>query len=295
MCIQIKFMCFYNDILEIYLLRVKYIFFLGYQLFQLCGDYCSKGKCEGNCNFLHICKFYILSDTCRFGSKCNFSHKFVSHGMNKIKLQRHLCEHRTSVSVPEICRFYNSKSNSLCKNKNCQFLHLCLHYMKGDCRYGDRCSRSHDVLESHNGKILHRYGFPLHGDVFNNLQEWMESLSMLVFKSEGISILNKIHRPRRTSSKQNDNDDVVSQGRQRTLSKPEFEIDREVICELFLDNKCNGVCSKMHTSQPFVWRFIHPVEKTRLSFSRKCNIMLEKSFCDVNQNTCLIPNDLFEG
>lgn len=55
--------------------------------------------------------------------------------LNEKKIQ-----HASISSGPSICKYYNK---SECKNGDkCEFLHVCEHYIQGDCKFGkNKCRR----------------------------------------------------------------------------------------------------------------------------------------------------------
>lgn len=126
-------------------------------------------SCKGGCNALHICKFYFLS-SCGM-TNCKFIHDFDNehnrktkwkYFLHRVKLQNicRLLQHdanRCRVTVPVICRFYNTKG---CRNqqspRKCPFLHLCSNYVDGkSC--AAFCRQNHSLLESSVLEILVKY------------------------------------------------------------------------------------------------------------------------------------------
>ena len=134
----------------------------------LCREHCSKqGQCQGfpACDGLHICKFYLLSNSCRVtkqGKSCLYGHDLTSqHNMQL--LRRHLLDHlsvmdikslfrttesRSRTTLPTVCKFYNINvgCRAEMEGKPCPYLHMCKFYVIGQCRFGKGCKRSHDVL-----------------------------------------------------------------------------------------------------------------------------------------------------
>ena len=88
---------------------------------DLCDAYCSKLGCSNpqDCGDLHICKFFLLGDMCRFTQKCKYGHN-LRNTHNQSLLEKHMLDHlsedflrllfcrdRSSMTVPKICKFYN--------------------------------------------------------------------------------------------------------------------------------------------------------------------------------------------
>ena len=136
----------------------------------LCDKYCSHESCEERCSSLHICKFYIMNATCSFAGKCKFGHDLTtSH--NRRVLGQHLLENasltdvrfllmkvnnRSGALIPKICKFYNVQSG--CSKENCKNLHICKHYVNGECLFGKKCRRSHNIMDLTMRNILQDHG-----------------------------------------------------------------------------------------------------------------------------------------
>ena len=60
--------------------------------------------------------------------------------------------------IPIICKFYNNETGCARSNEYCEFIHVCHHYVMGDCKYYDRCKRSHDLTSGQPEYILSRLG-----------------------------------------------------------------------------------------------------------------------------------------
>ena len=134
---------------------------------ELCPTHCSgRGTCRGApiCNRLHVCKFYLLSNSCHIaksGRQCKFGHDLTT-AHNRNLLQEHYLDElrveelrnlfssiksRCDITKPLLCKFYNI-GNGCTKegtSQKCQFLHLCRHYISGTCKFGKGCKRSHDL------------------------------------------------------------------------------------------------------------------------------------------------------
>ncbi|XP_046381072.2 protein mono-ADP-ribosyltransferase PARP12-like [Haliotis rufescens] len=138
----------------------------------ICEDHSTKkGNCTHYfCGNLHICKFFLLSDSCKFESKCAYGHDLQTrHNLQvlqpflmdrlstrDIKIILRCIENRTFLTKPELCRFYNTIQG--CNKATCPFLHLCGHYMSDACKFGNACKRSHNINDPHVTSILDKYG-----------------------------------------------------------------------------------------------------------------------------------------
>ena len=65
-----------------------------------------------------------------------------------------------SAKYPNICKFYNKADG--CKwsgdGRGCPAMHVCLHYVKGDCAMGHgKCKRLHNILAPQPKFLLQKY------------------------------------------------------------------------------------------------------------------------------------------
>ena len=135
---------------------------------QLCPKHCGySGNCNGRCNKLHICKFFLLSH-CKIvpQSKCKFGHAVDSshnrrlieyHDLEDLELGqlRNLFRNvnsRNRVTKPPICKYYNTSGCT--KGDNCKFLHICITYVRQEL-CGQRCAKNHNICHPQvKGKYL---------------------------------------------------------------------------------------------------------------------------------------------
>ncbi|XP_063428378.1 uncharacterized protein LOC134711610 [Mytilus trossulus] len=146
---------------------------------KLCQAHSNHPKsCQGDCDALHICKFYVLSSCdmmrCKFGHNLSDDHnievqqKFYLHRVelpNLCLLLQHDAN-RCRVTVPIICHFYNSLKGCRTKEKvgnqqqqqKCPFLHICRSFVEGRCNIWSSCRRNHSLLQGNVYEILCKYG-----------------------------------------------------------------------------------------------------------------------------------------
>uniref|UniRef100_A0A8C1ZTZ6 Poly (ADP-ribose) polymerase family, member 12a n=1 Tax=Cyprinus carpio TaxID=7962 RepID=A0A8C1ZTZ6_CYPCA len=130
---------------------------------------CKHDKCSG-CEDLHLCRYFVCGN-CRFGIKCKNSHDLKS-AHNSDLLEKHdlqglahgelfqlLLQNDPSL-LPEVCFHYNKGNGEYgsCKYKtSCTNLHLCLHFLQDDCKFGAACKRAH-CFDANAQKILNARG-----------------------------------------------------------------------------------------------------------------------------------------
>ncbi|RXN24729.1 poly [ADP-ribose] polymerase 12-like isoform X1 [Labeo rohita] len=120
---------------------------------------CKHDRCPG-CEDLHICR-----------AKCKNSHdqrsaynydllmKHDLHGLACGELFQLLLQNDPSL-LPEVCAHYNKGNGEYgsCKYKTtCTNLHLCLHFLQEDCKFGAACKRAHS-FDANAQKILNARG-----------------------------------------------------------------------------------------------------------------------------------------
>ena len=155
------------------------------------------GCTDKNCPDLHLCPFHIAGN-CMYKDFCKHSHDvsdehtafvFTFHRLGNLTvIERYkLLQFITSDPVkrmdwiapssklPKICKHYNNPPGCQPKDKeNCSFLHVCRHWVLGDCRYGKRlCKRAHEFSANREARILERHniGHMLEEELLKILRE----------------------------------------------------------------------------------------------------------------------------
>ena len=80
--------------------------------------------------------------------------------------------------IPLICKFYNNDTGCARSNEMCEFIHVCHHYITGNCKYGGRCKRSHDLTSGQPESIQSRLGL-----IYKPKSEIIEVLKKLCGKT----------------------------------------------------------------------------------------------------------------
>ncbi|MGH0116587.1 UNVERIFIED_CONTAM: hypothetical protein FKN15_014787 [Acipenser sinensis] len=163
---------------------------------RLCKDY---PKDCGDCEGLHLCKYFVYGN-CRFnaGSKCRFSHDLRSiHNIPVLRANQlqdleddELCQlllQNDPSLLPEVCIHYNKgfgKFGACTHETKCTQLHICQHFMQGDCRFGSQCKRSHK-FDGISWQILKSRG--LAPDLIRNLPDIYQNIYSIRNSSTGES------------------------------------------------------------------------------------------------------------
>ncbi|KAM6291207.1 protein mono-ADP-ribosyltransferase PARP12-like isoform 1-T1 [Porphyrio hochstetteri] len=138
---------------------------------------CTRKECEG-CEQLHLCKLHLMGK-CNHGVRfCKYSHDIIN-AENKKVLKTHnlssLNENELRVLLlqndpfflPDVCHFYNRKDGTCNQQNNCNRLHVCRHFLQGECRFFP-CKRSHNLLDPHALRLLGTGGIDM--SVASNIQ-----------------------------------------------------------------------------------------------------------------------------
>ncbi|NXE40178.1 PAR12 polymerase, partial [Ptilorrhoa leucosticta] len=138
---------------------------------------CVRKECDG-CERLHLCKLHLMG-RCHLGpSSCKYLHD-IMNAENKKVLKNHdlsgLSENELQVLLlqndafflPDTCHFYNKKDGHCMQQNNCNKLHVCRHFLKGNCKF-PQCVMSHNLLDGHALRVLETGG--IDGKIASNFQ-----------------------------------------------------------------------------------------------------------------------------
>ncbi|NWX18144.1 PAR12 polymerase, partial [Aegotheles bennettii] len=95
---------------------------------------------------------------------CKYSHDIISAENKKVlrshelsgldeKELRILLLQNDPFLLPDVCKLYNKKDCICSQQNNCNRLHICHHFLRGECRYTP-CKRSHNLLSGHALRVL---------------------------------------------------------------------------------------------------------------------------------------------
>ncbi|XP_051249043.1 protein mono-ADP-ribosyltransferase PARP12b [Dicentrarchus labrax] len=242
---------------------------------RLCARY-GRDECTGSgregggdCQQLHLCKFFIYGN-CRFGKgrkSCKFSHdirsdhnyrllrEFTLHELNEDDLFVLLLQNDPSL-LPEVCSHYNRGSGphgSCTFQESCTKVHLCQHFVQGDCMFGLKCKRQH-AIDQHGRRMLEERG--LSGDIIRELPFMYRNIHHLAAAAAA------------STSTENLTD---------SSWMPQTD-DRNNICLHFIRNSCKfqNECRRVHFHLPYKWEVFDGVTWTDLQHMED----IERDFCD---------------
>ncbi|XP_070560626.1 protein mono-ADP-ribosyltransferase PARP12-like [Ptychodera flava] len=252
---------------------------------RACDAYNSRADCSDDlCRHLHVCKFYAV-DKCKFlgkapgrGKKCLYSHNFhdednidvlrehLLDGLPDKQIQMVLKQSWKDVTVPEICKFYNVESGCE-RNAKCSRLHVCKHYIMGDCKFHRGCKRSHNIFDPQPKAVLEKFGI----DVKRSPKDVLKDLRDAASQKGGSSGPVSSPRSPKTLSP--------------TLKSPTDSriLDEDTdICTFYVRGQCNfrSNCNRHHCDMPYLWQRLGYHDSDWVSFEKALNVKIEKSFCD---------------
>ena len=270
---------------------------------EFCPQAEEKGGClQRGCMRLHLCPYFI-KDRCKFGLKCKRSHNlsdehtvrvlndfrlgFLLNGpssedtlrklLNLIVDKSEIQRAASGRSVPEICKFYNK---AVCKKvNNCPCLHVCEHFVDGDCRFGKNCRREHNFSDEHNRRVLKEYD--IHPQII--LQCLKGRTKKRTVSDDG----SDVEKPASSTRP----DSAMSDIFQDLCHTHDSEEKDSEICGFNLRGKCHygSRCVHQHTELPYLWQFSVSGDDKWESFSSDLNTMLEDAYCDVSKDNYKVP------
>ncbi|NXL01208.1 PAR12 polymerase, partial [Mesembrinibis cayennensis] len=171
---------------------------------------CVRKECRG-CERLHLCKLHLMGK-CNLGPRsCKYSHDIISAENRKV-LKTHelsgLDENELRVLLlqndpfllPDVCQSYNNKGVTCSQRNYCDKLHICRHFLRGDCRFFP-CKISHNLLDTHALRVLETGGIDV--TIASNIQaiydyRHMEFNKLKTGKSKLENVLKKGYYKRST-------------------------------------------------------------------------------------------------
>ncbi|XP_060079962.1 protein mono-ADP-ribosyltransferase PARP12-like [Ylistrum balloti] len=281
----------------------------------LCSEHCTrKTACMGFpvCDKLHICKFYLLSNSCRFSKiqegTCMFGHDLTTQH-NRAALQQHWLAHltvqelrylfqstesRNESTLPHICKFYNvgaAGCRNLTQGVPCPYLHICRHYVISQCKFGQGCKRNHDINHAQVREILAKHGINLKRAPKEILADLRESVLSSKDLQDNMSQSSQSSSSTAQTQRQMSQLSLQSQedSSDEELDGPPQAHPTKEICIFHLRGRCGfgRGCRKSHKNLPYQWQY-HESGKKWIDLPLSSNVDLEINYSDVEKSECFV-------
>uniref|UniRef100_A0A8B9VGI3 Poly(ADP-ribose) polymerase family member 12 n=2 Tax=Anas TaxID=8835 RepID=A0A8B9VGI3_9AVES len=247
---------------------------------RLCPEH--GAGCQGRCGRLHLCKYH-LKGLCRnqqARKECKFVHDFYTdHNHHVLKrygfenfssneLRQLLLQNDPSL-LPEVCLHYNKGDGpygSCTFKETCTKLHACQYFLRGQCRFGSSCKRSHDLLKSESYKKLKRQG--ISPDIIQKLPSIYRNMYAIQNNNGSVYDIE-------------DNKSSPCKERKHSSSQESSSTNNdesEQICLYHLYKSCGfkDKCTRTHFHLPYRWQVFEG--NTWKDFKNMEEI--EKEYCD---------------
>ncbi|XP_062403799.1 protein mono-ADP-ribosyltransferase PARP12 isoform X2 [Sardina pilchardus] len=252
---------------------------------RLCQDL----KCS-SCENLHLCR-YCVSGLCRFGAKCKNPHTVDSPaniailkraGLSELNKEQLCCLllQNDPYLLPEICGHYNKGNgeHGSCKFKSsCTSLHVCQHFLLGDCKFGATCKRAH-TFDASSMKILNGRG--VGPENIGHLQ--------LIYKNRLLLSGHGAIQTPRVVKEADKPPPAVRQPSNTSVS----EADRNEICLYFIRRGCSfkDKCIRVHHRLPYKWQILDRDGVTWTDLSEQEEV--ERAYCDPASDSSFGPRSV---
>ncbi|XP_055979999.1 protein mono-ADP-ribosyltransferase PARP12 [Sorex fumeus] len=231
----------------------------------------AKVGCQGFCSQLHLCKFMVYG-ACKFlkaGKPCRNSHSLTTphnvgvlqtHGVDHLNFTE-LCQllyQNDPWLLPEICLHYNKGDGpygSCTFQTHCIKLHMCQYFLRGQCKFGSSCKRSHDFSSPENLEKLLKMG--LSSDLVSKLPDIYRNAYDIKNKNSS-SLSKSLVLPAQGTSEKRDRTASASSSATSASSSVSSQGDSDQICLFHIRKSCSfqDKCNKVHFHLPYRWQFL---------------------------------------
>ncbi|XP_043944117.1 protein mono-ADP-ribosyltransferase PARP12-like [Protopterus annectens] len=246
---------------------------------RVCRQFCSKDGCSDRfCPELHLCPRFVYGN-CWFNTRrkgCRYPHDFHSeHNVRLLNASdlfnledshlRVLLLQNDPSLLPKPCHLYNKNNgrDDACKFEKCQRLHICQHFLNGNCRYGDKCKRSHDFRNVYH--LLEEQGFehsliPNLLSMYHNIYDIINSKHAKPKDSTPCVHQSTANRKRRADSEEAGLYNVGNKKPKHFVHQASENLKRNAdngeICVNYIAKNCRykAKCFKHHFDLPYRWQ-----------------------------------------
>ncbi|MBN3271030.1 PAR12 polymerase, partial [Polyodon spathula] len=252
---------------------------------------------------VRLCKQYPKEDCadCNILNKCRNSHDLHSvhnsnilranqlQGLQEAELSQLLLQNDPSL-LPEVCSHYNKGNGEYgsCTFKTkCTKLHICQHFLQGNCKFGQQCKRSHK-FDANAQKMLEVRG--LSAELISNLPSIYSNIYTINCSTGSSAVQSNTSHPIQTT---------ISDGCVTSVSwEPSVsfisDVDSDEICLFYIRKHCSfkdyqtllfvlfkEKCIRVHFHLPYKWEVFNGLTWKDLPNMEE----IEKAYCDPGNTT----------
>ncbi|NXJ02401.1 PAR12 polymerase, partial [Psophia crepitans] len=229
---------------------------------------------EGALRYSDVVAFHQAWKECKFIHNFHSDHNLCvlkQYGLehfNSDELRQLLLQNDPSL-LPEVCLHYNKGDGpygSCTYKKICTKLHICQYFLRGQCRFGSSCKRSHDLLKSECYEKLERQGMS------SNIIEKLPTIYRNMYDiNNGNSNARDIEDTKSSPCKERKH----SSGQASSTANYD---DLEQICLYHLYRSCGfkDKCIRTHFYLPYRWQIYDGNTWKDLKNMEE----IEKAYCD---------------
>uniref|UniRef100_A0A3P8RUM5 Poly (ADP-ribose) polymerase family, member 12a n=1 Tax=Amphiprion percula TaxID=161767 RepID=A0A3P8RUM5_AMPPE len=254
------------------------------------------GECV-QCDGLHLCRYFVCGE-CTFGLKCKNPHslavphnqeilkRYSLHDLTEKQLFQLLLQNDPYL-LPEVCGHYN-KGNGLHGSciftTSCTKLHVCMHYLQGDCKFGSSCKRAHNI-DAQGMKLLRGVSKENIANLFMTYRNKFIITGQQERPAAVVSALQDMRistpQPSHLPSQNNPGSTTSSACPSKALS----DVDQNEICLYFVRRHCGfkDKCVRVHWNLPYRWQVLDGDGVTWKDLDNMEDI--EKAYCDPAHDT----------
>ncbi|XP_009875435.1 PREDICTED: poly [ADP-ribose] polymerase 12, partial [Apaloderma vittatum] len=218
-------------------------------------------SCRKECKFVHnIHSAHNLSVLKQYGLE----------NLNDGELRQLLLQNDPSL-LPEVCLHYNKGDGpygSCTFKKICTRLHICQYFLRGQCRFGSSCKRSHDLLKSECYEKLERQG--MSSDVIEKLPSTYRNMYDI---KNGNRNMNNLEDVKSSQCKVRNHSSS-----QEPSTKNDDELEQICLYHLYKSCGFEDKCTRIHFHLPYRWQ----ISDGNIWKDLENMEEIEKAYCDPN-------------
>ncbi|XP_009321934.1 PREDICTED: poly [ADP-ribose] polymerase 12-like [Pygoscelis adeliae] len=251
--------------------------------------------CPSDFAFLFICLQSNVSSR-----SCKYSHNIINaenkkvlkthelSGLNENELRVLLLQNDPFL-LPDVCQLYNRKNGTCSQQNRCNKLHICRHFLQGECRFVP-CNRSHNLLDTHSLRVLETGG--IDANIASNIQA-IDDHKHVEFNEELKKGRIHNYKPRENLLEKNKGFKAYKKDNSSAKDSKDNKDDTcEELCLFYVWKYCKhkDKCRFMHYHLPYRWQVYNGITWNDLSMMEE----IEKAYCDPKNSSIADRNINFQ-